>query len=456
MQEKVKNYIKKHRLINPGEMVVTGVSGGPDSMALLHILKVLSTRMNFSITAAHLNHQIRDEADAEELFVREYCQQWQVPFYSRQLDIKKLAADEKKSLEETGREYRYRFFNDLLNNLGGQRIATAHHQDDVAETVLMHLLRGSGIKGLRGILPVNGSIIRPLLAVDKEQLINYLQANGINYCLDKSNYDPFYMRNRIRHQLIPGLQADFNPRIIQNLNQLADIAREENDAIEYETDQLWDKIIIKNAIDHIILDRQALLGLHKAFQRRIILKSLALLKGEPGWNMSDINIIMDMAGKKGSSKKVYLKKGVRAGTCYDHLVIDTRPEKHISFAYPVTIPGEVYITETGEKYVFILVPRENYKLQAGDIYLDYDKLSPELELRSRRTGDVFKPAGLGGHKKLKDFFIDLKIPSAARDKIPLLAAEEKVYAILGMRLAEDVLVDAHTRRILVIKKEGVV
>lgn len=454
MLDKVKKYILKHRLINTGDIVITGVSGGPDSMALLHILKELDSQMGFRLIAAHLNHQLRAEADEEEDFVREYCRKWQVPFFSRKLDIKKLAAGEKKSLEETGRDCRYQFFNELIAELGADYIATAHHQDDVAETVLLHLLRGSGIKGLRGIMPVNGKIIRPLLCVSKKRINEYLETNCISYCTDRSNFDSAYTRNRIRHRLIPDLKADYNPRIVESLNQLADIAREENEALEKETDCLWEKIVLKKKEDSIILDRGVLLNLYPAYQRRVILKTLAELKGEPGWNMLDVNLIMELAGKEGSGKNIHLKKGIRVSISYGQLIFDTRPKKDIFFSYIVQVPGQININETGERYSFDIVPKAQYKPEPGDIYLDYDKLDQDLFLRSRRAGDIFNPVGLGGRKKIKDFFIDLKIPVTKRNNIPLLASEKQIYAVLGLRLSADVLVNAQTRRILVIKKEG--
>ena len=211
MLAKVLQYIKEHNLITPGDLLVAGISGGPDSMALLHILLQLRPRLNFELVAAHLNHGLRPEAAAEEEFVRDYCQARQVPFYSRRVDIEEIAVRDKKSVEEAGRNCRYQYFNELVAQLGGTRIATAHHRDDNAETVLLNIIRGSGIKGLRGIRPVNGIIIRPLLCVDKNEIETYLAENSVKYCIDLSNYSTDYLRNRIRHNLLPLLEQDYNP-----------------------------------------------------------------------------------------------------------------------------------------------------------------------------------------------------------------------------------------------------
>ena len=262
---KVLQYIREHKLITPGDLVVAGISGGPDSMALLYILLQLRDRLNFKLAAAHLNHGLRPEAADEEKFVCDYCQNMQIPFYSRRLDVQEIAARGKKSLEEAGRDCRYQYFAELAAELGATRIATAHHRDDNAETVLLNLIRGSGIKGLRGIRPVNGIIIRPLLCVDKNEIESYLSENSIKYCIDLSNYSTDYLRNRIRHNLLPLLEQDYNPRIVDGLNQLADIAAAENDAMETETARFGEELIIKQEADEIILDVPGILQLHPAY-----------------------------------------------------------------------------------------------------------------------------------------------------------------------------------------------
>jgi tRNA(Ile)-lysidine synthase len=447
---KVFQYIREQNLIAPGDLVITGVSGGPDSMALLDILIQLRPRLNFQLAVAHLNHGLRPEAAAEEEFVSSYCRSVQIPFYSLQVDVQEIATREKKSLEETGRECRYQYFAELATKLGANRIATGHHCNDNAETVLLNLIRGSGIKGLRGIRPVNGIIIRPLLCVTKNQIESYLAENSIKYCIDLSNYSTDYLRNRIRHNLIPLLEQDYNPRIVEGLNQLADIAAAENDAMETETTRFWEQLVIKQESDEIILDAQRILQLHPAFQRRVIMKTLSVIQGENSWDATDIKLITNLFNKSGSSRRLKLKQGLYIRKVYGQIVFTRKLPKKISFSYKVTVPGEVYIKETGKSYSFQLLEREDFKPQAGDLYLDYDKIRGELYLRSRQPGDVFCPWGMQGTKKIKDFFIDLKVPQSQRDQVPLLVAEQKIYAILGFRIAQDAAVNDTTRRILLI------
>lgn len=450
MLAKVLQYIREQNLITPGDLVITGVSGGPDSMALLHILIQLRPRLNFQLVVAHLNHGLRPEAAAEEKFVSDYCQIEQIPFYSRQVDVQEIATREKKSLEEAGRECRYQYFAQLAGKLGANLIATAHHRNDNAETVLLNIIRGSGIKGLRGIRPVNGIIVRPLLCVTKNEIESYLAENSIKYCIDLSNYSTDYLRNRIRHNLIPLLEQEYNPRMVEGLNQLADIAAAENEAMETETTHFWEQLVIKQETDEIILDAPGILQLHPAFQRRIIMKTLSFIQGENSWDATDVKLVTKLLNKPGSSRRLQLKQGLYVKKVYGQIVFTRRLTRKTRFSYKVSVPGQVYIKEIGKTFSFQLLEREDFKPQAGDLYLDYDKIQGELYLRSRQPGDVFCPRGMQGTKKIKDFFIDLKVPQAKRDQVPLLVAEQKIYAILGFRIAQDAAVDEATTRILLI------
>ncbi len=453
LNNKIKKYIEDNGLIKPGERVIVGVSGGPDSMALLHILKNLAPSMQFEVLAAHLNHGLRAEARREELFVKEKCRAWGIACYSRSVSVADLARVQKTTLEDTGRNARYQYFNEVRKLTGAELIATAHHYDDVAETVLLHLLRGSGIKGLRGILPKSGNLIRPLLMASKEELLNYLQARGIDYCLDKSNDDSVYLRNRIRHGLIPYLQKEFNPRIVGKLNQLALIARDENEALEEESRHLWGGVLLKEEEDSLVLDNQALSLLPRAYQRRIVMRAFAQLTSESEWNLEDVQKVLELSSKKGSSLTLHLKKKVRVNKSYDRMIFSTLSIESISFQYKVPVPGKIEISETGESYQFTLVEREDYCPESEDIYLDYDILPESIYLRSRRAGDIFRPQSMTGSKKLKKYFIDLKVPYYERDRVALLAAEDReIFAVLGLGISRMAAISSATRTVLLIKK----
>jgi tRNA(Ile)-lysidine synthase len=452
---KIRKYIESNGLIKPGERVIVGVSGGPDSMALLHILKNLAPSLNCEVLAAHLNHGLRVEAGAEEIFVKEKCRAWGIKYYSSRVSVADLAQLQKTTLEDTGRNARYQYFNQLRELTGSQLIATAHHYDDVAETVLLHLLRGSGIKGLRGILPRSGNLIRPLLMASKEELLDYLQAREIDYCLDQSNNDSVYLRNRIRHGLIPYLQKEFNPRIVGKLNQLALIARDENEALEEESRRLWDGVFLEDEEKYLVLDNQALSLLPKAYQRRIILRAFAQLTSESEWNLEDVQKVLELSHKQGSSLTLQLKKKVRVNKSYDRMVFSTLSVEPLSFQYEVQVPGKIEIPETGASYEFSVVKREDYCPEREDIYLDYDNLPETIYLRSRRPGDFLRPQGMTGSKKLKKYFIDSKVPYYERDRVALLATEDReILAVLGLGVFRTAAISSNTRTVLLIKKSN--
>jgi tRNA(Ile)-lysidine synthetase, N-terminal domain/tRNA(Ile)-lysidine synthetase, C-terminal domain len=453
LTSKIRKYIEENKLLQSGDRVIVAVSGGPDSMALLYIMHHLSSILNFEITAAaHLNHGLRESADQEEAFVKNICVGLDIQFFSRRTPVAQLAREQKMTLEDAGRKARYQFFDELRERLDAQKVATAHHRDDMAETVLLHFLRGSGIKGLRGILPGQGGLIRPLLAVSKDELKEYLTAEGIPYCVDLSNEDTYYMRNRIRHGLIPYLQAEFNPRIASKLNQLALIARDENAAIEEECSKHWNKVIEYENQDKLIINMQAFNMLHRAYQRRIILQAFARLTDESGWSLDDVEKVLDLSLKSGSSLTLHLKKRVQVNKSYDKMIFTTRSQETGSYSYMVQMPGCVTIPETGSTWQISKVKKEDYKPQPGEICLDYDLLPPELYLRSRQPGDVFRPFGMSGSKKIKKLLIDLKIPCPERNRITLLTGSgPEIYAALNLGISRLAAVSSNTRYILLIK-----
>ncbi|KUG05214.1 trna(ile)-lysidine synthetase [hydrocarbon metagenome] len=455
MLQKVNDYIAKNQLFHEGAAVIAAVSGGPDSVALLHILKELVPKLGINLTAAHLNHQLRDEAGEEEEFVRSICQEWQIPFRCQVIDVRKEAADQKKGIEEAARDCRYQYFEELKQELQADYVATAHHRDDQAETILLHMLRGSGIKGLRGILPSHGYLMRPLLGVTRSDIEKYLEENLLSYRMDSSNYDLNFLRNRVRHELIPYLQKEYNPRIIENLDRLGLIAREENQAMETETDRLMRSAVLIKDQGQVVIDNKVFQKIHPAFQRRIILSALGWLQGDDGWSALDVQLIMDLNRKPGSAKKIKLRKNIWVSKVYDQLIIGIPLEINAQYCYPVRAPGSVYIQETGDTFCFAIITMEEYQKgrHHDEIYLDHDKLAPDIFLRSRKAGDRISLPGMKGRKKIKDYFIDKKVPLIDRSRIPLLSSQDEVYAIVGHSISQKVGIDEKTTRVLVIRRE---
>jgi len=450
MYQTVVTYIQEKNMIKPGSKIVVGVSGGADSMALLHVLHRYCREKGGEVIAAHLNHGLRREADQEEELVKETCSHWGIACYGRREDVAALAARNQKSLEEAGRDCRYRFFRELAHQVGADCIATAHHQNDQAETVLLHLLRGSGIRGLQGIKPVNGQLIRPLLCVTREDIERYVEENQLPFCQDLSNNDPAFTRNRIRLQLIPYLQEAFNPRIIQALNRLAVIAQEENAALDEIADQKW-PLLTRTRPTGLEVDISLLAQEPLALQHRLILRALQEVSGQSDWSQEDLLRVRSLLDKPGSNLILEWGNTVQVGKVYETLVFTSALPESPPFCYPVTIPGCVHVKELSTTFSFEIQPAGKWQSSPEQMALDLDRIKSPLFLRSRREGDRLQLKGFNGHKSLKKFFMEKKIPARQRNLIPLLASEEEIYAVWGFLVTEPAGVTASTERILVIK-----
>lgn len=450
MNQTVVRYIQDQNLLKPGARVLVGVSGGADSMALLHILHQYCIDKSGVLWAAHLNHSLRSQAGQDEQLVRDTCRCWDIPCYTRTVDVAAVAARSKKSLEEAGRDCRYQFFRELADRLGADYIATAHHQNDQAESLLLHLLRGSGIRGLQGMQPVKGQLIRPLLCVTRQDIESYVQEHQLPFCQDLTNHDPAFVRNRIRLQLIPYLQEAFNPRIVEGLNRLAAIAQEENAALDEMVDRQWP--LLSSWMEGTLeLDAGRLREEPAALQSRLILRALKEVSGQSDWSRDDLLRVRDLLSKPGSNLILHLAGDVQVGKVYRKLVFTQGLTDSPTFCYPLTIPGEVYIRELGMTYSLATVPAQEWQAAPDAIALDLDRLASPLCLRSRQAGDRLRPLGFKGRKSLKKYFMEQKIPARQRNCIPLLAAGEEIYAILGFMVTQPAVVTDSTRRILVIK-----
>ena len=233
MQSRVLETIKKYNLIQPNDIVVIGVSGGPDSMSLLYILNELKQKLNFEIVVAHINHMIREEADEETEYVKSWCERLNVKYYIKKINVIEKSDIEKIGTEEAGRKARYDFFEEVLNEVGANKIATAHNANDNAETVLMNIFRGSGTSGLKGIEPIrDGKYIRPIIECERQEIENYCEENNLQPKIDKSNFENTYTRNKIRNIIIPQIKKEFNPNIIESLNKLSKLASQENEFLD--------------------------------------------------------------------------------------------------------------------------------------------------------------------------------------------------------------------------------
>lgn len=281
MKEKVLRTIKKYNLIEDGDKIVLGVSGGPDSLAMLTILNEIRNEklIDFSIFVAHINHMIRDEANEEEEFVRKICEKNKIEFYSKRLDIHEFANNNKIGTEEAGRKVRYEFFNEVLKNTDSNKIAVAHNKKDRAETMILNLLRGSGINGLKGIEPKKNNIIRPIIEIDRDEIESYCEKNNLKPCIDKSNFENIYNRNKVRNIVIPYIEKEFNPNIVETLIRLSDLATEEDEFINNIALKTYENVLIEEKDKEIIFDLKLFNKQEILIRKKLVLLAINKVRG---------------------------------------------------------------------------------------------------------------------------------------------------------------------------------
>lgn len=282
LEEKVLDTIKKYHLIEEGEKVVVGVSGGPDSICLINTLFNIKSdkKLNCELVVVHINHLIREEARDDEEFVKKYCEDKKIPFFSKRIDVLTLANNKKIGTEEAGREARYTFYKEVLDKVKADKIATAHTKCDNAETVLMNIIRGTGTSGLKGITAKRDNIyIKPLIEISREEIEKYCETESLNPRFDKTNNENIYTRNKVRNILIPLIQKEFNPNIIDTLDRLSNLAMLENDYFREITEITFNKILIKEEKGEIILNLKEFNKQHEAIKSRIIILGIKKLLG---------------------------------------------------------------------------------------------------------------------------------------------------------------------------------
>ena len=280
LENKVKNTIKKYDLIKNGDNIVVGVSGGPDSMALLNVLINIKEELGFGITVAHINHMIRKEAEEETLYVEDFCKQRNIQCFVKREKVEELAKSNKIGTEEAGRKLRYSFFEEVLEKVNANKIATAHNANDNAETVLMNIIRGSGTLGLKGIDPIReNKFIRPLIECTRDEIEEYCEKERLDAKIDKSNLENIYTRNKVRNMLLPYIKENFNPNIVSSLNRLSELAKEENSFIEKKVEEIYKQILIKENIGKQVLEGkfEVVLDLKKFNKQELVIKNRLML-----------------------------------------------------------------------------------------------------------------------------------------------------------------------------------
>ena len=318
LKDEVVKTIKTYNLINKGDKVVVGVSGGPDSICLLHVLYTLKQELGIEIFVAHINHMIREAADSETQYVQNFCKKLDIKCFVKKENVTYLAKQQKKGTEEIGRQIRYEFFNEILTETDSNKIATAHNSNDRAETVILNILRGSGISGLKGIEVMREQkYIRPLIDINRTDIEKYCKENGLNPRYDESNDENIYSRNKVRNIIIPYIKKEFNPNIIKTINRLSAVATEENEYIQKIVKKEYCQMATKEN-ENIILDLKKFNDLELVIKRRIILYTInEVLHTTSGIEKVNIDDIIKLCNNNIGNKyimpiksiKVYIKKG---------------------------------------------------------------------------------------------------------------------------------------------------
>jgi tRNA(Ile)-lysidine synthase len=459
---RVRRTIARHALVAPGGRVLAALSGGPDSVALVHLLLELQAAGDLTIAgAAHFNHQLRGvNADADERFCRALAASLCLPIEVGSADVRLVAQETRCSVEDAARTLRYRFLEEAADRLHADAIAVGHTLDDQAETFLLRLIRGAGPRGLASIYPRAGRVIRPLLEIRRADLHQYADDRGLHWREDETNRDLSIPRNRVRHELIPYLAREFSPGIVEVLAREAEIAREDEDRLDREAIDSATSIVLTNTGGTIEIAAAALAALHPALQARVARHALSIAPGVGLVGFDQVRRVLDLASGERHRDSVSLP-GRQVERLGDRIVIraalsreSTNPN---SFRVSLSIPGEVRLDREGwsvsaERAESAGQAAAPGSARSGIVAVAAAPLALPLAVRSRRPGDRFRPLGQKGRKKLQDFLVDRKIPREMRDSLPLVVdGHDRIVWVVGQSVAEDFRVTEASRGVILLK-----
>jgi tRNA(Ile)-lysidine synthase len=493
VNHKIAEFCQKNSLLAKKAKIVIGVSGGPDSLCLLHLLlTALCNPFELTLIIAHLNHQLRGpDSQADEDFVRETAARWQLPIFVDTCNIATLATKRKQSIEETARQVRYGFLWRVAQETGANKIAVGHNADDQVETVLMHFLRGTGLAGLRGMLPQTDiaslrlhpeetpdpsrqpspKLIRPLLETSRAEIETYCQENKLSPCRDHSNQDTTFFRNRLRHELIPQLEA-YNPNIRQVLQHTAKVVTADAQILSNHLNKTWDFVTKSKTSNKIEFDLPSWLGLPLAMKRSTLRRAVQILRHSlRDINFQHIENAIDILERGGTGTKAILPQGLMLTVGYQTFIIAsentlpypqdlTSPQLLKDQVVKLNLPGVTPLLHTNWQLRAGLLTHPSLSQQGikrvgrWEVYLDADIVGNEAILRSRQPGDMFCPLGMAGHrKKVNEFMINEKIPANWRNHIPLLVSKKRVLWVCGYRPDERARLRPTTQRVLHLRFE---
>lgn len=453
IERSVRETIRRYRMFDPGDNILVAVSGGPDSVALLRILLSLPMLHNNSIGVAHFNHLLRNDAsDADAAFVKRLCESLGLPCFSGAFDCRNQPFGPGVSPEDAARKARYRFLFETAQQHGYHKIALGHQADDNAEQVLLALFRGSGLKGAAGIPPVrNGIIVRPLIRTRKKALLDFLHANCLDWRIDASNSDTAFLRNALRHEIMPQLRKRFSDAVPEILNRFAQIASDEDEWVETLITPMAEGIIEPCGPEAVRMLCGPLRPLHRAAQRRIVVRALALLKNNRlHLSFFHVEAILRLLNRSGN-RTLHLPDGVLVQKTEDEIRLcrvsngcgrRNRPHLAVEYAYllarpEMNRPARLCIAEADAEIVAEIIPAGDACARdrggAGQVFFEVDGPCFPLTVRNPRPGDRFRPMGMDGSKKLSRFFIDSKIPHERRSLWPIVVSDGDILWVCGLR-----------------------
>ena len=455
MLDKIKGFIAKQDMLKKEDCVIVGVSGGADSICLLFVLSELQKSMGFQLIVVHINHGIRGEdANHDEDFVKQICEKKGIQFVSYYENVELLARKWKQSTEEAGRNFRRECFEKAMKELSGTKIALAHHKNDSVETMFMNLARGTGLKGIGGIEPVQGCYIRPLLCLERREIEEYLERNKISYCNDVTNESDDYTRNRIRNHVIPYMEAEVNEKTVSHIDETMSYLRE---VYSYMVEQMefYKRSCVCESETSILVLEKEFLAIPNVIKPMLLKNVLSQISGqEKDLEAIHVKNLMDLFDKQ-AGRKQDLPYKIEAKRSYEGVVLSKKKEDMKKVMQEIVFDPEVAEYDLGKYHISCRVfernADENYVEKCGTKWFDYDIIKNSICFRTRRPGDYITIHKDGRTQKIKAYFINEKIPQEKRDEVLLVAEGNHILWICGYRENCAYKVTEHTNYILEIK-----
>lgn len=460
MLKKVEDTLRKYKMVEPGDTVIAAVSGGADSMAMLHALYALREKFALKLHVCHLNHNLRGAESKRDLeFVRETARSLGLEFKGRTLRAGTIPRGRAKSLQAEARARRLKFLDECMKKFKARKIAMGHTMDDQAETVLMRLIKGSGPGGLAGMRPKGARIIRPLFDLTREDVLRFLEDSNLDYVIDSSNLKADYLRNDLRLNLIPFLRERYNPNIVTGLCRTSRALARDDDFIGGIAEFLG--VIVKRTAGVVSMDRVRLKDLHSALLTRVFLNAAGFLKKRGEVYAPHIDSFMKIVHGGRPNARAVLPGGLMVVRSYDivELTLNGAEEPVKPFRKAIKVPGETRLKELKLAITATLLPARPRSLKDGKAgkaaelaaFFDYSALSGPLSVRTIERGDRLQPMGLGGRKKIKNIFIDQKVPLVKRKRTPLICCGEDILWAVGLKQSELCKVTQSTVKVLKIE-----